>query len=330
MMEYGDTYLLAPFREFYREVMRLRDMADTGTLAAAADAAADFNSPAGAGVYIPEVVPDAEPEASFARDSAWELKPASASWETPEPRDGNGLKLSGANGDVGANNGGAQLVPAGDMRESTYVLQSLVSLLKRQEAQAVYYGGAYGAEFFYKEAQYVMVALADEIFLNTKRWDGGRTWVSNLLESRMFSSHFAGDDFFRKLDSLLVKRDPVYRDLAAVYLMALSLGFEGKYRDGSDRRQLENYRRQLFHFVFRRPADLDSESRRHFPEAYDQMPRDETKRKLTNPRAWVILLCAVVVAYVALTHGIWSKLTSRLFEVNERIQKTVDRMGNGL
>jgi type VI secretion system protein ImpK len=174
-----------------------------------------------------------------------------------------------------------------------------------------------------------MVALADEIFQNTKRWDGRLTWVSNLLESRMFDSHFAGDYFFRKLDELLVRRDPVYRDLAAVYLMALSLGFEGKYRDRQDRKQLETYRRQLFHFVFQRPADLEAETC-YFPEAYGRTPRDEAKRKLTNPRAWIILLCAVVIAYVALTHGVWSKLTSRLFEVNERIEKTVDRMGDGL
>ena len=327
MKEYGDTYLLAPFREFYREVMRLREMADTGALAAAADAAAEFKSPSSADDdYFPEVIPEVEPEGSLTRGSAWELKSASASWETPDSRDGS--KPSGANG--AGDNGGAQLVPAGDMSESAYVLQSLVSLLKRQEAQALYFGGAYGAEFFYKEAQYVMVALADEIFLNTKKWDGGRTWVSNLLESRVFDSHFAGDYFFRKLDLLLEKRDPVYRDLAAVYLMALSLGFEGKYRDRDDRRQLERYRQQLFHFVFRRPTDLKAQARHYFPEAYDRTPRDETKRKLTNPRAWLILLCAVVIAYVALTHGVWSKLTARLFEVNARIQKTVDKMGNGL
>jgi type VI secretion system protein ImpK len=319
MKEYGDTYLLAPFREFYREVMRLRDMADKGTLASASD----FRSPAVADDYFPEVIPAPEPEGSLARVPALELNPAP--WETAEPREGNGPKPSGSNGA-----GDAQLVPAGDMSESAYIFHVLVSLLKRQEAQALYYGGAYGAEFFYKEAQYVMVALADEIFLNTKRWDGRLTWVSNLLESRMFGSHFAGDYFFRKLDELLVRRDPVYRDLAAVYLMALSLGFEGKYRDRQDRKQLETYRRQLFHFVFQRPADLKAESRTYFPEAYDRTPREETKRKLTNPRAWIILLCAVVIAYVALTHGVWSKLTSRLFEVNERIEKTVSRMGNGL
>lgn len=335
MKEYGDTFLLAPFREFYREVIRLRRMVVTGAWAAASNAvpatpesaegeAADLKTQAGTWVYFPDVIPEPEGGAT-ARGAAW-VSPqggAQAPWETPPTHEGNGTTPSTSNG-----NGNTQLAPTDDMRASTFVWQRLVSLFERHEAQAWRYGGTYGAEF-YKEAQYVMVALADEIFLNTE-WEGHRSWVSNLLESKIFRTHVAGELFFQRLDRLLVERDPVYRDLAAVYLMALSLGFRGKYRGRDDRSQLERYRRQLFHFVFRREPDLDSPTRQMFPEAYYHTLRDETKRRLQNPRAWIILLCAVVVAYVALTHGIWSKLTGRLFEANGRIQKTVDRMGNGL
>ena len=339
MKEYGDTFLLAPFREFYREVIRLRRMVVTGAWAAASNAvpataegpegeSVDLKSPAGTWVYFPDVIP--EPETGGARGAALVSPPggAQAPWETPSTREGNGPTPPTANGGGNGNNGGAQLAPTDDMRASTFVWQRLVSLFEQQEAQAWRYGGTYGAEF-YKEAQYVMVALADEIFLNTE-WEGHRSWVSNLLESKIFRTHVAGELIFQRLDRLLVERDPVYRDLAAVYLMALSLGFRGKYRGRDDRGQLERYRRQLFHFVFRREPDLDSPTRQMFPETYYHTLRDETKRRLQNPRAWIILLCAVVIAYVALTHGIWTKLTGRLFDVNERIQKTVDRMGNGL
>lgn len=339
MKEYGDTFLLAPFREFYREVIKLRRMVVTGAWAAASNAVpatpesaegeeADLKTPAGTWVYFPDVIP--EPEGGAAsRGAAWVSPPggAQAPWEAPETHEGNGRTLSTSNGNGNGGNGSTQLAPTDDMRASTFVWQRLVSLFERQEAQAWRFGGTYGAEF-YKEAQYVMVALADETFLNTE-WEGHRSWVSNLLESKIFRTHVAGELFFQRLDRLLVERDPVYRDLAAVYLMALSLGFRGKYRGRDDRGQLERYRRQLFHFVFRREPELDS-PRQMFPEAYYHTLRDETKRRLQNPRAWLILLCAVVIAYVALTHGIWSKLTSRLFDVNERIHKTVDRMGNGL
>ncbi|HKG13186.1 MAG TPA: DotU/TssL family secretion system protein [Pyrinomonadaceae bacterium] len=341
MKEYGDTFLLAPFREFYREVIRLRRMVVTGAWAAASNAvpataenaggeAVDLKTPAGTWVYFPDVIP--EPEAGAARGAAWVSPPggAQAPWENASAHEGNASTPPAANGNGSGNgaDGGTQLAPTDDMRASTFVWQRLVSLFERHEAAAWRYGGTYGAEF-YKEAQYVMVALADETFLNTE-WEGHRSWVSNLLESKIFHTHVAGELFFQRLDRMLVERDPVYRDLAAVYLMALSLGFRGKYRGRDDRGELERYRRQLFHFVFRREPDLDSPTRQMFPEAYYHTLRDETKRRLQNPRAWIILLCAVVIAYVALTHGIWTKLTGRLFDVNERIQKTVDRMGNGL
>lgn len=308
MKEYGDTFLLGPFREFYRQVMRLRDQAVNGTWAAAAAAESVYDADearrlsAGPSPWDEDDIPEViyAPDAST---TALVVRPAAAS-------------------------GAAQPAPAGVPNADTYVMQSLCVLLKRQEAQALRYGGTYGAEF-YKDAQYVMVALADEIFLNAKQWDGYRTWVSNLLETKMFGTHVAGEVFFQKLDRLLVERDPVYRDLAAVYLMALSLGFRGKYGGRDDGGQLERYRRQLFSFVFRRKPDLDSQSSPMFPEAYYHTLRDETKRKLQNPRAWLILLCAVVIAYVALTHAIWVKLTGRLFDVNDCIGGTITALDRG-
>ena len=339
MREYGDTFLLAPFREFYREVIRLRRMVMSSAWAAptagAQGEAEDAGAQAGTWVFFPEVISDEsveEERSSSAPAASWVTPPggASAPWDAPphKTNGGNGSKKNGGNGSHSHAPAEAsdKLAPSDEIKVSTFAWQRLVSLFERQEAQAWRYGGTYGAEF-YKEAQYVMVALADEIFLNTQ-WEGQKFWVSNLLESKIFHTHVAGELFFQRLDRLLVDRDPVYRDLAAVYLMALSLGFRGKYRGRDDRGQLERYRRQLFHFVFRREPELENESRHVFPEAYYHTLRQETKRRLPNPRAWVILLVAVVLAYVTLTHGIWVKLTGKLFETNERISRIVDAPGN--
>jgi len=325
MREYGDTFLLAPFKEFYREVIRLKRMVKTGAWVspgAPAEAEAepeDVRAATGTWVYFPDVIPGTEVEAE-AGTQAWVAPPSSGAppWAAAAPR-GNGSPDA-------AEERGEQLAPSDQVRVSTFVWQRLLSLFERQEAHAWRYGGTYGAEF-YKEAQYVMVALADEIFLNTE-WEGRRFWVSNLLETKIFRSHAAGELFFQKLDRLLQDRDPVYRDLGAVYLMALSLGFRGKYRGGrDDAARLLGYRRQLFSFVFRREPDLAEESRRLFPETYYHTLRDETKRRLPNPRAWLILLGAVVLAYVAITHGIWVNLTDRLADANDRITRAVEEQG---
>jgi type VI secretion system protein ImpK len=331
MREYGDTFLLAPFREFYREVIRLKRMVGTGAWvtppaqAGAEGPAQDVQTAAGTWVYFPEVIPEPEDE----------LDPAPQAGARGAQRAAGHSPFAAPTRESGAANGvngtshpptGGLLAPSDHARVSSFVWQRLTTLFERQEAHAWRYGGTYGAEF-YKEAQYVMVALADEVFLNTE-WEGRSHWVSNLLETKIFQTHAAGELFFQKLERLLLDRDPVYRDLGAVYLMALSLGFRGKYRGGQDdAARLLEYRRQLFEFVFRREPDLGEETRRLFPETYFHTIRDEQKRRLPNPRAWVILLVAVVAAYVAITHAIWLNLTQELSEVNDRIETLVGEMG---
>src|SRR5215471_668302 len=92
--------------------------------------------------------------------------------------------------------------------QSEDIWQKLLSLLEAQAERASRSGGAFGFEV-YREAQYVMAALADEFFLN-ENWRGKQTWP--LLENRLFRSTAAGEVLFKKLDLLLLQRDPVYVD----------------------------------------------------------------------------------------------------------------------
>ena len=110
------------------------------------------------------------------------------------------------------------------------------------------------------EAQYVMAALADDVFIHLN-WEGKHAWTSNLLEAALFGSHTAGEKVFEKLDRLLRDRDPADRSLAAVYLNALSLGFRGKYYGVNDHGRLRRYRNELFAFIFRQPADLVNDAK---------------------------------------------------------------------
>jgi type VI secretion system protein ImpK len=325
MREYGDTFLLAPFREFYKEIIRLKRVVETGawTAPAAPPAVAapepeELPAANGTWLYLPDFIPDGE-VVTEADAHTWVAPPGAAGgrWDVAEARRHGSTPTPP----------GQQLVPSEHARLTTIVWQRLLMLFERQEASAWRYGGTYGAEF-YKEAQYVMVALADEVFLHTE-WAGRNLWVSNLLETKIFNTHVAGELFFQRLDQLLAERDPVYRDLGAVYLMALSLGFRGKYRGTpGEFKRLAGYRRQLFSFVFRRDPNLTDETRPLFPEAYDHTLRDESKRRLPNPRAWVVLLVAVILAYVAITHGIWVNLTGQLTAATDRLNSAVDEPVN--
>src|SRR3954471_535855 len=145
------------------------------------------------------------------------------------------------------------------------VRQALLALLERQSAAAAR-GGGYGSEI-YREAQYVMAAPADETFLYLD-WPGRELWRSNLLESRLFGTHRAGEAIFERLDAMLTGRDPIYVDLARVYLLALALGFAGRYRGEAGAGRLEIYRKDLFAFIANRDPELLSGTAHLFPEAY--------------------------------------------------------------
>ena len=183
--EFGDSSLLAQFREFYRYLTRLEHMVRANAWEKATETPAKAALAAGAGAFS-----SPQPPVAFVA----------------------GHMNAGAD----PNSNGSRMAAA--------VRQRLLLLFEHQARDA----GTYGSEF-YREAQYVMAALADEVFLQLD-WEGRNYWLSNLIESQIFQTHISGELFFQRLDRILQERDPALRELAAVYFMALSMGFRGRYR----------------------------------------------------------------------------------------------------
>lgn len=190
--------------------------------------------------------------------------------------------------------------------QSEDIWQRLLTLLESQAERASRSGGAFGYEV-YREAQYVMAALADEFFLN-ESWPGKQNWP--LLETRLFRSAAAGEIVFKKLDLLLLQRDPVYLDLAAVYFFALSLGFQGKFRGNDPQNQLDRYKHQLFAMIFRQNPELLQKGNRVIPQSYLHTLTEGKVLKLPHPRKWLLVFAAIIVVWVAVSHILWGRLTS--------------------
>ncbi|MBW1765677.1 MAG: DotU family type IV/VI secretion system protein [Deltaproteobacteria bacterium] len=178
-------------------------------------------------------------------------------------------------------------------------------------------GGEYEASYF-KDAQYIMAVLADETFLHMD-WVGKDAWKSNLLELKLFGTNIAGDLFFKKIDKLLAGRDPAATEVSVLFLLALSFGFQGKFRGSDDRGQLDRYRRQLFTFIYQRNPDLLGESKLLFPEAYAYTLSMRVVKTLPYIRKWVWLLVAVIVTFLVLSFGLWTYLSSDLSRVIQEI-----------
>ena len=280
-----ETFLLAQFRDFYTEVIRLKQLIKTSGGMSQVD-------------VVPVETATAMIEESSGSEKSTSLAVRSFVDSVREPS-------------------------SEETKLTLLVWQNLITLFRRNAVQILRTAGKPTDNYF--EAQYVMAAFADDVFIHLD-WEGRRAWMSNLLESTLFQSHVAGEMVFEKLDHLLRERDPADKSLAAVYLTALALGFRGKYHGLNDHGKLRRYRNELFNFIFRQPPDLTNEAKVAFPDCYVQNLRKEKRRKLMNPRVWLAVLALVLVTYLGLSHVTWVRLTSRLDSANQRIIEMEKRL----
>jgi type VI secretion system protein ImpK len=198
-----------------------------------------------------------------------------------------------------------------------YILSRLQTFLEEQSLTAKYGGNSF-AENYYEEAKFIMVSLADEIFLNLD-WPGKRYWEFNLLEQRIYNTHSAGQVFFERLDELLTNKDPVRADLAVLYLNALGLGFQGKYRHFNDAGALNSYRKRLFVFINRREPYLFQKKIHLFPDAYVHTLEGSEVKELPNLRNWYLIFAGIGLSYFFVSYVIWYSATSDIMKIVNRI-----------
>ncbi len=183
-------------------------------------------------------------------------------------------------------------------------------LLDTQAATAMRLGGRFGVEL-YREAQYVMAALADEVLLHGDAWSGREHWLDNLLELSLFGTRVAGERVFQRLDALLAGPPQQEYELLSVYLAALSLGFRGRYHRPQDEPIRRRYRQGL--------ADRLGEATGYAgpspslcPAAYAATVTEGREVRLPHLRPWLYGLLIVLALHTAVAHGVWYVRTYRL------------------
>lgn len=215
--------------------------------------------------------------------------------------------------------------PAEEVPAET-IWESLLALLERQAISVRRSGGEYAAEV-YREAQYLMAALADEVFLHLD-WRGRDDWQRNLLEQRLFGTHRAGDVVFERIERILRHRDPLEAELAKVYLVALALGFQGRYRGSADgTARVDTYRRQLYAFITNEDPDAPREARPLFHEAYAGTLDVGAGRRVAPWSRWALGLVLLLLLWVTVSHQLWRGLITDMEPLVQRI--LVDRGRGG-
>lgn len=154
------------------------------------------------------------------------------------------------------------------------------------------------------DARYLKAALADEILLNTP-WVGRECWTAHLLESALFRTNIAGDLIFRRIEQVLSEREPSRRDIARLYLFALALGFQGKYRGADESARLRSFREELFQFVYQRQPDFSGRDRVVSERAYASTLSHIVPRKLPTLSRWTVLFLLGIAALLAISELLW-------------------------
>lgn len=189
--------------------------------------------------------------------------------------------------------------PSGQVLPGPSVEEIRQRLLARVEQQTRLEGAPRGSlqERQLEQCRYVLTSFADELLVNTP-WYGREAWREGLLEDVLFGTHHAGERIFTDIQRLLQDRDPTQADMAAVYLLALALGFQGRYRDQGEELHLREVQRQLFVLAYQRPPEPDAPSHRLLPQAYAHTLDDRADRRLSPRWPWVAAIVAVLLVLV--------------------------------
>lgn len=170
----------------------------------------------------------------------------------------------------------------------------------------------------YRDVQYLMIAAADEAFLQFE-WAGRAAWASRPLEDQVWKSHDAGERFFRVLDAVLERRATVPTEVLLVYLHALSIGFRGHFATHEPGAP-EIYRKRLIEHLARLGERFTRDSKALCPAALDSTIAHHSRLKLASLSRGALPLLLAVVAWLVLGGVLFQLRTSALGDVLERIE----------
>ena len=101
----------------------------------------------------------------------------------------------------------------------------------------------------FNEALYIIVSFIDEFFIRREGFVS-EYWNKNLFESLYFNSRKSGEQFFEKIDESLQSKNEQNKSLLFVYLLAISLGFKGRYYGLENENEILYYKRSLYSTIF--------------------------------------------------------------------------------
>lgn len=176
-----------------------------------------------------------------------------------------------------------------------------------------------------REVVYIMVSLADEVFLNTP-WEGKKYWEENMLEKHFFGTQIAGEKIFSNIDKLIEKNDAESILIAEIYMKLLSLGFKGKFRDNEEKdKPIDKYRKELFKFIEKFDKSINMISHRMFSKEYTYTLPTINRQFLPDASIVNYIYAFVIFMFLVLSSVTWFVETIDLNEILREISNIVLR-----
>lgn len=171
----------------------------------------------------------------------------------------------------------------------------------------------------YEEIKFAMVVLVDEIFLNID-WSAHSYWENNLLEQRIYGTHSGGQVLFQKIDNILKQRNPIWNDVARVYLAVLGLGFRGKFINPADQENLQKYSAQLYVLINNMPiGSVQAPITVITPEASQETLSGLRAKELPDTRNWYIAFTVITLLYLMISYLVWYFSVASINDLVERV-----------
>lgn len=169
------------------------------------------------------------------------------------------------------------------------------------------------------DAGYVMAAVADEVLLlQCAGWAGYGEWIDRPLETILYGTSLAGDRVFETARVLVAQERDDPRT-ATTILLALLIGFRGRYHDPRHRSVIDALQRDLYRLVCHRDYLVDDPAPYAAPNLSATTLTGESMRPLPVLWPWIVGIALVLLAYLPLSHLVWWSDAARIDAAAGRI-----------
>lgn len=165
---------------------------------------------------------------------------------------------------------------------------------------------------------YVMAALADEILLHGPEWPGQENWSATLLEEALYGSRIAGERIFRAAHDVLAGQAP-RQGLAVAILLALMLGFRGRYFGTDDHGEITALKDRMFGVIFHLPYPIEVDFYTLLSQGAVRPLQQASHRPLPSPRPWIMAIMLLGILYIVVSDALWRESVSPLLKLAETI-----------